>query len=458
MKILLVFPRFKYITGQPPLGIASLYSYLKWKKPDLEIEVFDGTFAKGRSKAFSDLISKNSFDIIGISVMCTMVSDVQALAASARKRSPKAQIIVGGPQATIDPEYFLERDIADIVIVGEGEATFLELVEKEGKPFGVKGVVYKKGGEIVREPGRGPEADINKLPITERMIFDMNSYMAAWNSMDVVNSGLKGTSVMVSRGCPYRCSFCQPTLQKIFGNRIRKYSPERVISELEYLKSHFGIDAFMFEDDTFMMDKEWTARICDLMLERKLGLVWCCNIRADLCDKEILRKMHDAGLRKINIGIESASQYILDEVFRKNVTINQVEVAVKIAKKAGLFVQGYFMIGHPKETRKDILATISFARKLDIDEVSFSITTPLPGTYLYENDRGLAEDGYENYDYYSKSAYKSKSLLVKKWEIKLLKKYAYFMFYLKPRRLRAQLRIFFTVNGPKKFFYKLARV
>lgn len=458
MKILLVFPRFRYISGQPPLGVASIYSYLKLKRPDLDVRVFDGTFAKKKHKDFFALIQKDFFDIIGFSVMNTMVKDVRVLAGETRKYSPKSLIVVGGPQATIDSEYFLKQDLADIAVVGEGEASFLELVEKEGMPFGIKGLVYKKGNEIIREPPRKVDNEIDRLPLTERSVFNMHSYTAAWNSMDVVNSGLKGTSVVVSRGCPYQCSFCQPTLRKIFGASMRKYSPERVMRELEYLKACFGIRSFMFEDDTFMIDKKWATKICELMIERELGLLWCCNMRADICDFTILKKMYDAGLRKINIGIESASQHILDEVLQKRITVKQVEAAVKIAKETGLCIQGYFMIGHPRETKRDILRTIFFARRLDIDEASFSITTPLIGTYLYDNDKDLIQNNYENYDYYSKSVYKPESLQVKEREIQLLKKYAYLMFYTKPNRLIRQVHNLFSANGVKKFFYKLARV
>jgi len=458
MRILLIFPRFKYISGQPPLGIASIYSYLKYKKPDLDIQIFDGTFSKGRSRFFFNIIQKTHFDIIGFSVMNTMVKDTELLANGVRRISPTSKIIVGGPQVTIDPEYFLKLNIADIAIIGEGESTFLELIENEIKPFGIKGTMYIKDKKIFKEPEREMLPDIDKLPITNRKIFDMQSYMDIWNSMDVVRDNLKGTSLIISRGCLYQCSFCQPTLRKIFGNYVRRYSAERVIEELESLKVNFGIDSFMFEDDIFMMDKKWTKNMCELMIERKLNLIWCCNMRADLCDKAILKKMYDAGLRKINIGIESASQEILDKVLKKRITIKQVEVAIKTAKSLGIFIQGYFMIGHPTETRKDIIKTIKFARHLDIDEVSFSITTPLPGTYLYEVDKSLINDSCESYDYYDKSPYKPENLLVKQWELRLLKKYAYFAFYTKMNRFIRQVQHIFSRTGSKKLLYKLARV
>lgn len=458
MNILLAFPRFRYISGQPPLGIASIYSYLKQKIPKVNITVFDGTFVKNKFRSFGDIIKNNTFDIVGFSLMNTMISEVYSLAKMTRRYSPAAKIVIGGPQATVDPEYFIRLNLADIIIAGEGEITFFELVKNGCNPSGVKGTVYRKKGEIIYEPERDKVSDLDELPIASREIFDMDSYMRAWNSMDVVRNGLKGTSVMVSRGCPYQCTFCQPTLKEIFGQRIRFFSPEKVIEELDYLRNTFHMDAFMFEDDTFIINKKWVSRVCDLIIKRKQKILWCCNIRADLCDYDILKKMYEAGLRKINIGIESASQHILDDVFKKGITIQQVTDAVKMAKKIGLHIQGYFMLGHPTETKKGIENTIRFARKLAIDEASFSITTPLPGTYLFDNDKEFIEQNFENHDYYSACSYKYEALQVKPWQIKLYKKYAYLQFYSKPSRLMKQIRNLFSKDGLRKFIYKLERV
>lgn len=458
MKILLAFPRFRYASGQPPLGISALYSYLRNKVPEVEITIFDGTFSSSKEKSFEKIIRKDFFDIVGFSVMSTMVEEVRSLSELVRRYAPMSKIVAGGPQATVDPEYFIKSGLADIAIVGEGEATLLELARNKVEPAGVRGTVYKRRGEIVYEGARDMIADLNELPVPDREIFDMKRYFGIWNSMDVVDGGFKGTSVVVSRGCPYKCSFCQPTLQKIFGRSVRKRSPKKIIDELLYLKDKFSINAFMFEDDTFLMDKKWVSDICDLMTENRLGLTWCCNVRANLCEYDILKKMYDSGLRKINMGIESASQYILDDVFKKNITVGQVKEAVRIAKEIGLFIQGYFMIGHPDETGKDIERTIRFAAGLDIDEASFSITTPLPGTFLYENDKNKIGERCESYNYYDASVYDRRHLKVSPEKIRRYKKYAYMSFYTRPKRLAKQISNIFSKNGFRKFLCKLERV
>jgi len=458
MRILLVFPRFKYISGQPPLGIAYLYSFLKKKIPLAEISVFDGTFARGRIRDFEETISGGKFDMVGFSVMSTMLDDFTTMSAMVRKLSPGSRIVVGGPQPTVDPDYFFANGLADCVVSGEGEEPLAEYAANSCSPMGIKGIYYKKGNDILFGGARDPISDIDDFPIPSREIFDMSSYVGVWNSMDAVSSSLRGTSAIVSRGCPYKCSFCQPTLRKIFGSRVRKHSPSRVVEEMRYLKERFNINAVMFEDDTFLIDRKWAAEVCDKMLAAALEMVWCCNVRADLCDRSMLGRMREAGLRKINIGIESASQRILDEVFDKGVTIGQVEEAVRIAKELELKVQGYFMIGHYSETEEDIRRTIDFASRLNIDEASFSITTPFPGTFLYDRDIDMIEAGSGQYDYYKDRVYKDSGLKVSAARVRSLNRLAYLRFYTRPGRLVSQFGHILSPNGLRKFLYKLQRV
>lgn len=458
MKILLVFPRFRYISGQPPLGLAALYSYLRKEAPMADLTVFDATFTSGRLEAFRSALRDGNFDIVAFSVMSTMIGDFQTMAGIVRQEAPHAKIVAGGPHPTIDPEFFVLKAGADAAVVGEGEVTFCEYILNKADPGGVKGLVYKNGKEAVFGGERDKIEDIDSLPIPSRDMFDMASYVNIWNSMDSVSANLRGTSLIISRGCPYRCSFCQPTLRKIFGQNVRKRSASRITEELIYLKDAFNINAAMFEDDTFLMDKRWTEEVCDSIIKNRLNIVWCCNMRADLCEKKLLRRMYEAGLRKVNIGIESASQRILTEVLDKGIKIGQIEEAVYTAKDLGLKVQGYFMLGHCSESEDEIKQTIRFASALDIDEASFSITTPLPGTSLFEKDRSAIKDKGANYDYYSDCVYKENCMKVTPAKVERYKKYAYLMFYTRPKRFVRHIAEMFTPNGMRKLLYKLQRV
>ncbi len=458
-KILLVYPRCKYPSGQPPLGLAALSAYIKQISTNISVELFDATFMNNSFKRFKNLCSEKNFDVLLFSVMSTMSSDAHRFAKIAKSKIPLCVVVFGGPHPTILPELCLADSHVDLVIRGEGERVIANLIAADFNPVNIKGVVYRAGdNRIVFNQEQSPIENIDALPFPDRSIFDMDRYVQVWNSMDSVASDLRGTSIIVSRGCPYRCTFCQPTLEKLFGKKIRKRSPLNVLKELIHLRDAYKINAFMFEDDTFMMDRQWVLEICELIKNTCSEMIWCCNMRANLCDEQLLRSMYDAGLRKINIGMETASQDVLDKVYKKGITIQQVIDAVSVCKKIGLRVQGYFMIGHPKETLEDVKQTIRFARNLDIDDVSFSIVTPFPGTALYDNERDLIEQSIESFDYYSTCVYKKECLSTPIETIRRMKSIGYFRFYMRPDRLLTQVRLIFSLPGLRKFFYKIRRV
>jgi radical SAM superfamily enzyme YgiQ (UPF0313 family) len=270
--------------------------------------------------------------------------------------------------------------------------------------------------------------------------------------MDRVDPGLRGTSVMATRGCPFGCTFCQPTLSEIFGRRIRKRSPARIIDEIEGLVGDYAITAFMFEDSTFILDREWVHLICDGLIERRLGLKWCCNVRADLLDADLLSHMKSAGLAKINMGVESASQRVLDDIYNKGITVGGVERALRLAKGMDVMVQGYFMLGAPGETREEMEQTIAFAAGLPFDDALFDITTPFPHTELWNRTRSLINRDYTDFDCFQRCVYDLGDISA--GEIERMKRRAFWRFYLHPSRI---LRTVATALGPRRLVRTLAK-
>ena len=338
----------------------------------------------------------------------------------------------------------------DILVTGEGEEVLPRIISGE-ELAQIPNLYYREGGEIKKTERVIPTSDLDALPFPALNLLPMDKYIQSWFQVEPY----RGTSILSSRGCPYVCTFCQPTLRYIFGDKIRQRSPENVIAELKNLKERFGIEAFMFQDDTFNFNPGWIEKFCKLMIVEKLNLVWGCNVRANLTREDHLKMMKEAGLRKINIGLESASQRILDDIYNKKITINQVRASVAAAKKVGLLVQGYFIIGAPTETAEEIEATIKYAVNLDIDMATFSICTPLPKTYLYDRTKDLIISGAK-VDYYRNSIYKQGVAL----DQKLLDNYrrkALILFYLHPKRLFPTLKFIFSLDGIKRLFLKLKR-
>ena len=449
----MVFPRFKYPSGDMPLGIASLASTILQYFPDAKVDVIDTTFEKTPIKYLDRIFKDNRYDFVGISVMTSMLNDALLVAAIVKKHHPDTQVLFGGPHTTVMPEETLRNDHVDCVVIGEGEETILDIIKCEGDFQNIQGVWFKKDGEVVKNPLRKPIDDLNTLPFPERGLFPIENYISTNAGLDSVNPQLRCIALLASRGCPYRCSYCQPTLTKLFGKKLRKRSPENILEELKALKERYEIDSFMFYDDTFVIEEKWVYAFCDTLLESNLQLLWFCNVRANLVNYDLLKKMKDAGLRKVGIGIESGSQRILDEIYNKQITIELVKESVKIIKSLDLKIQGYFMIGAPTETRDEIMQTIALAKSLDIDEAAFSITTPLPGTKLYEGSKDLIKNDIGDFDYYKKSVYSSTGELTPE-KIEYLKRRAFVEFYASPKRLPQTVKSFFAV---KKMINRLKR-
>ena len=457
-RVALVFPETKYPSGQPPLGIGYLAGWLE-AHTDAEVEILDLSFARNPFTMLEQRFRERRFDVVGLSVVTPHLREAARAAALARSVHPEGLVVFGGPHPTVLPESVLEDPNVDAVCVGEGEETLDELLAAGGPDESIHGIAFRgSGGEVVTTPRRPFNLDLDLVPPPARHLFDMEQYFRSWYSMDSWKPGLRGTSIIASRGCPYTCTFCQPTISSIFGKRIRKRSPLSVVDEIEEVKKRFGIEAFMFEDSLFILDRKWVSAICELMIERRLGLEWCCNIRADLADRDQLLVMKEAGLRKVNIGVESAVQRVLEEIYDKRETVESVERAVHLAKSVGLRVQGYFMMGAYSETAEEIEATVRFAERLPFDDAVFDITTPFPHTTLYDRTREHIDKPFEEFDCFHVSVYADGSGVLSGEQIERLKKRAYYRFYLKPRRAARLAGQLLTPTGLRRTLLKLRRV
>ncbi len=440
-KILFVFPETRYPSGQPPLGLAWLSAVAC--NAGCETSLCDMSFSRDPFGDLTAKIDRFEPDMIAVSMVTPQLKAGIESCRLARHRAGDALLVVGGPHATVMPEDTLARTGSDLVYPGEAEIAFASILET-GSWDGLPGPCFRREGEIIRESGLLLTEDLDTLPLPDRGIFDMEKYFAHWYSMDRVDPSLRGTSIMGTRGCPFSCTFCQPTLSEIFGKKMRRRSPESIVGELQELMAKWGIDAFMFEDSTFIVDHDWVHGICDAIISEGLGLRWCCNIRADLLTGELLDHMFEAGLRKVNIGVESASQRVLDEIYRKQITVKGVERALGMCKRRGIFVQGYFMLGAPGETLEEIRKTIEFAASNPFDDALFDITTPFPHTTLWEKTRHLIRRDITDFDCFQNCVYDLGDISPE--QIERMKRRAFWKFYLHPSRI---LRTLWTAASPR---------
>jgi anaerobic magnesium-protoporphyrin IX monomethyl ester cyclase len=347
------------------------------------------------NEQMSDRIRRLSPDVVGITIPFSGWSAPAFEVASTVKSVDKGIVtILDGQHPSARPLECLKHPDIDFVVIGEKEYTISELVEtlEKGETNNfkhVKGVAFtqQNGEPFITEP-RPLIQDLDSLPFPARHLLPMQAYFDA-----VKNDAIRGVinkpwvAMITSRGCPYDCVFC--SVHIVMGKQWRFRSPTNVVDEIEQLVNTYKIKQVDFWDDNMALDKKRMANICDLIVERGLDIEWYTpnGIRADTLDMPLLTKMRASGCKKIRLAPESGVQRVVDDVIGKKQDLKAVENAIINARKLGIKVGCFFVLGLIGETKQDIEQTIQYAyklRRLGADIFHFSIATPLYGTRLYE--------------------------------------------------------------------------
>jgi anaerobic magnesium-protoporphyrin IX monomethyl ester cyclase len=387
--VTLVYPYFHprvdtSIFRFPPLGLGYIAAYLK--QNSISVEIVDCTFLS-QEQALKKIISSNP-KIIGIQSMYSMRKKSLELA---QLLSGNCELLVaGGALPTTEPEAFLND--FDMVVIGEGEQTMLEIAKqfKNGGSFSeIRGITFKDKatGQVKQTLPRGLMEDIDVLPPPSRELFENYSYQKYYDE----KFGYKTTAIMTTRGCPFSCDFCS---RPIFGKEFRARSASKVVDEVEEAIS-LGYNRIWFADDCFTLNRNSLIEVCDEIIKRKLRIGWECLSRVDTLDSETASKMKKAGCLRMFFGIESGNDSIL-KIMKKQITIKQAQIATRICKKIGIKAGAFFILGYPGENAQTILNTVKFASSLPLDYLSFTLPYPIPGTPLFERLNGkLFSDEWE---------------------------------------------------------------
>lgn len=367
----------------PPLGLAYLAAYLREHGlsvaiQDMQIELLppEGIVATCRAQTPK---------VVGITATTPTYYNALSTARFIKAWNPETVIVLGGVHAAAMTAESLADGPFDYIVLGEGEATMLELSQHllHGSPASVRdvtGVAFlDEAGEMVLTPPRVPIQDLDALPFPARDLLQLHRYV-------------KNGAICSSRGCPNNCNFCACHL--IFGRHYRTPSVDRVLDEIEQLVNVYGINEIDFNDDTFNWNAQRVFDICDGIIQRDLKLRWSCFCRAAQMTPEIALAIKRAGCDAVQFGVESGSAKILEHI-GKRTTPRQVEDAVKASADAGIsaIVCG-IMVGHPQDTVETVHETIDFAAHLlDIGatRIMLSLLTPYPGTdiHLQAEDLGI---------------------------------------------------------------------
>ena len=382
-KVLLIYPYFKpprdrSVFRFPPLGIGYLASSLV--EAGHQVRLLDCTFMN-KGDALRQAQEAKA-EIVGIYCMVTMLEDCLWLAQQLRKTTKL--LIAGGPLATCDPHAFLAD--FDVVVVGEGELTIVELVAAfnlEKDIAAVPGVVTRR---VIEADGKSKEVivtsqerpfihDLDNLPFPARNQLPNHDYIQFGKR----KYGYAITTVMSTRGCPYDCEFCSNV---IFGGSYRERSAHNVVDEIEEALA-LGYDRISFADDVFTQHQKRVWEIGEEIRKRNLQFYWECLGRVDSVDEKTYAEMFRAGCRRVYFGIESGDDSIL-KLMNKKITSDKARQAVWAAHNAGLEVGAFFILFYPGETIQTVLNTLRFATSLPLDYLGLTMPYPLPGTALYE--------------------------------------------------------------------------
>lgn len=442
MKLLLVIPpttseeRYGKLSNigtlYPPLGLAYIASYAESKGH--EVRVIDSEAEAFSFEEINKIALKFSPDLVGMQTYCTTLTKAYEVAENLKKIID-TKIVLGGAQATLEPERTISNKDVDFAIYGEGEETMAELLDSLGsrKFSKILGLVYKDAkGNIRKNKPRPLQQDLDKIPLPARHLFPMEKYHSSANLR-----GKRTLNLVTSRGCPYRCAYCAGSL--IFGKTHRYNSTDRVMEELKLLKNKYGVDSVQFFDETFTVNRKRVMDLCDKMIKEKLNIEWSCFTRVNLVDKELLIKMKKAGCYLVFYGLESGVPRLL-KLIQKDITLEQSIKAVKLTHKCGIETWVSFILGFPSETVEEANQTIDFALKVDSTFVQFPIATPFPGTKLYDLalEHGKIKSDWKNFTSWDQVVFISEGRTEK--DIKNSVKKAYRKFYLRPSYMLRRLK------------------
>ena len=377
------------IQGLPPLGLGYLATYIR--QFGYTSQILDFYIRSITLVELSKVLCEQTPKTVGISTTTETYNCGLRIAAFIKKNFPDIPILMGGCHVTFEYNDALNSGVVDYVIRNEGEITTRELLDYLLKGIGrienIDGICYKNSsGAVIRNRNRKYITNLDSLPMPDRSFFDLKSYTFP-------------ASISTSRGCPGNCIFCAATA--LSGGCYRIRSAQNIVNEFIYLidlvLKHVNII-----DDTMTANIDRLDEFLNIMIDQEINMNWNCESRVDIMTKSLLKKMKEAGCISIQFGVEAGSQEMLD-CLKKNVTMEQIRNVFTWAQELGITTATCLIIGQPFDTKDTIKNTVSFALELqDLGaRVVFSVSTPYPGTFMYNNPDKLGlkilDTDFDNY-------------------------------------------------------------
>ncbi len=381
MKILLVKPDNISDHIQPSIGLGILANILR--NAGHSVMLLDFIKEKIREKKLYLIINDFQPDIIGFQCYTFDIFKVKNYLSGIRKKFPEIKLILGGPHpSTLPNETLIFFDgLIDYIFLSEAEISLKQFCE--GIPISeIQGIGYLD--KLTRQP-------VYSYPKFLENIDDAG--MPAWDLIKpetfppaqhgAVYKKFPIAPIMLTRGCPFLCTFCAGSL--IMGRKLRKRSVVSVINEIKYLYHERGIREFHFIDDNFTMDRQYVISFLNALKELNFDISWSTpnGVRMDSLDDTILELMKKTGLYLISLGIESGSDRILKNMKKSN-TVEKIKKYTAMIHKHGIDIAGFFILGFPGETKEEMIRTIEFSLELPLIRANYFTFLPFPGTEAFK--------------------------------------------------------------------------
>ncbi len=393
MRVLLINPFYPISeTPSPPLGLAYLGAALE--QAGARVKILDYVVYPYQRDALESVLKEFKPRVAGATAVSMTVDHAIQILRDVKTIDPEILTVMGGPHVTFCAEHTLETfPELDVVVLGEGEATLVDLVNAVecSRSFDtVSGIAYRMGSKIRTTTKRIWIKDLDTLPFPARHLLPLGRYRALGMPM----------SITTSRGCPYQCIFCVG--RRMVGARVRYHGANRVAEEMQYL-ANLGFHRINIADDLFTANKNHCLAVCEEILRRNLEINWTAFARVDTVSEKLLSKMKAAGCTAVSFGIESANPAILKTI-KKGITVQQAQDAVRKCLRVGISPYASFILGLPGETPETIRETASFAKELQQEGLAYGyhILAPFPGTEVREQSNRLGirilTDDWSRYD------------------------------------------------------------
>lgn len=389
MRITLVHPAgFNFVPGQPdfsvlanrmpPIGIMQLASWLEKFGHDVALHDCLGPYAPPGIAANAEIVLATAPEMVGFSATTSGFMDAVEIATYIRQRRPEIKIVFGNVHVSSLGAPILEHfPEIDYLVIGEGEGALLDLAD--GKPLPEIGnLIYRdESGKPRINPRRDRILDLDELPFPAYE--KLAGFPHAYHLPLFAYEKRYGATMITSRGCPYTCSFCDRT---VFERLYKTNSAQYTYDHMKYLRDNFGVYHINMYDDLFTAKKQRVMDLCELLIEKPLGVQWNCAIRTGHTSDEMLAKLKQAGALMVSMGIESADPGMMER-HKAGVTLDAVRDTVRQIHAAGLRAKGLFIFGMPGETPATVKVTSDFILSLDLDEMNMTKFSPLHGAPIW---------------------------------------------------------------------------